>query len=205
MEGNACISVSTTFFPGANIDSIPVDLIVVSSDAVFFYVHTQRLLAASNNNFNGHLPAKRDSNEVSDVVISLPQPSAVINILLHTVYNMTCAHYMPSLEDLAAALEAFKIYGLPVKTYLATGTPLATTVLNYAPIRAIDVYTVAAQHDLRDLAIAASPHLLSFQLSSLSDEMAERMGPIYLKKLFFLHLGRNDAVCVNLLYELHSC
>lgn len=193
-EGNACISVSTTFFPGANIDSIPVDLIIVSSDAVFFYVHSQRLIAASDNNFNGHLPMKGDSGEMSDAVISLPQTSSVINILLHTVYSMTCAHYMPSLVDLSAAIEAFKVYGLPTKTYFATGSPLASLLLNYAPTHAIEVYTIAAQHNLQDIAIAASPHLLSFQLSTLHDEIVERMGPVYLKKLFFLHLGRNDAV-----------
>lgn len=198
-EGNSCISVSTTFFPGANIDSIPVDLIIVSSDSVFFYVHSQRLLSASSNGFNGHLPATSDTEEASDAVISLPLLSPVINILLHTVYSMTCAHYMPSLEDLSNAIATFKTYGLDPQMNLSNGTPLAALLLNYAPTHAIEVYTIAAQYDLRDLAISVSPHLLSFQLPTLSDELAGRMGPLYLKRLFFLHLGRNDAVCILLL------
>ncbi|KAJ3546166.1 hypothetical protein NMY22_g2162 [Coprinellus aureogranulatus] len=40
----------------------------------------------------------------------------------------------------------------------------------------------------------ASSHLLGFPLFSLTDEMAERIGPVYLKRLFFLHFGRSDAL-----------
>ncbi|KAF8867520.1 hypothetical protein CPB85DRAFT_1371070 [Mucidula mucida] len=49
---------------------------------------------------------------------------------------------------------------------------------------------LAAHHGLEDLDVLASAHLLSFRLDRLTDEMAERMGPRYLKRLVFMHLGR---------------
>ncbi|OBZ76566.1 hypothetical protein A0H81_03701 [Grifola frondosa] len=58
----------------------------------------------------------------------------------------------------------------------------------------IDVYALAAAHDLYDLAVPVSSHLLAFALPSLTDEHAARMGPLYLRRLFFLHLGRTDAL-----------
>ncbi|KAI5118984.1 hypothetical protein M0805_001123 [Coniferiporia weirii] len=192
-EGNACIAVSTTFFPGANIDSVPIDLIIVSSDSVFFYVHSRRLLSASDNEFNSHLPIKRELLD-SDPILSLPETSLVINILLHTIYSMSCSHYSPSLADLSAAIAALKVYGLPLQTSLAPGSPLATTLLSYAPTHPLEVYVIASSYGLNDIAVSTSPHLLSYPLPTITDEMAIKMGAVYLKKLFFLHLGRTEAL-----------
>jgi len=36
--------------------------------------------------------------------------------------------------------------------------------------------------------------LLSYSLASLTNELAVKMGPLYLKRLFFLHLGRIEAL-----------
>jgi len=66
--------------------------------------------------------------------------------------------------------------------------------LSHAPLRPLELYALAASHDLYDLAVSTSPHLLSFSLASLSDEKVEQMGAVYLKRLFFLHFGRADAL-----------
>ena len=55
-------------------------------------------------------------------------------------------------------------------------------------------YALAASHDLYSLAVPISSHLLSYPLHMLTDELAEKIGPVYLKRLFFLHLGRLDAL-----------
>ena len=183
---------STTFFPQSEGDN-PTDLIILASDSVFFYVNSSRLLSASRNGFNSHLPIARENTD-SDPILSLPETSAVINILLHTAYDMSCGHYYPSLADLSAAVSACRVYGLPLKKYIAHGTPLYTSLLSYAPTNPIEIYALAASYDLLDLAVTTSSHLLSFQLPTLTDEVAAKIGPIYLKKLFFLHLGRIDAV-----------
>lgn len=56
------------------------------------------------------------------------------------------------------------------------------------------MYALAASHDLEQLAIPISSHLLGFHLPDLSDTIAAKMSSIYLKRLFALHLNRLDAL-----------
>jgi len=58
----------------------------------------------------------------------------------------------------------------------------------------MEVYAFAASLDLEDLARASSAHLLSLALYNLTDDQCSGMGPIYLRRLFFLHLGRIEAL-----------
>ncbi|CAL1701053.1 unnamed protein product [Somion occarium] len=194
-ESNTVVSVSTTFFPGASLGPLPPDLIILSTDAVFFYVHCHQVLGASENGFNSLLPPKQPkSTEDVGPIVSMPESSSVINVVLHTIYNLPCGHYSPSVETLIFAVDALKKYGIPVAKYVAPSTPLYQQVLSVAPVAPIEMYTLAAHHDLYDLAVPISSHLLAFPLPNLTDEQAVRMGPIYLKRLFFLHLGRIDAL-----------
>ncbi|KAF8138543.1 hypothetical protein EV363DRAFT_1393988 [Boletus edulis] len=189
------VSVSTTFFPGAQNHALPPDLVLLSSDSVFFYVHNHVLLAASENNFNSLLPppAKAKSGPMGHVVL-VSESSTVLNVVLHAVYDMSCSHYSPSFETIAAALKAMTTYGISLRTRVAPTTPLHTLLLSLAPIYPLELYALAASYDLYDIAIPTSAYLLSFSLASLTDEMAERIGPKYLKRLFFLHFGRADAL-----------
>ncbi|KAF8165397.1 hypothetical protein B0H34DRAFT_689047 [Crassisporium funariophilum] len=193
-EGNTMVSVSTTFFPGAQHLAIPPDTILLSSDSVFFYVHSHLLLAASENNFRGLLPASPPSSKDQDPVIPVPDNSTVLNIVLHTVYDMSCAHYSPSFASLVTAVNRLPVYGIRPKTRIAPSTPLYSILLSHAPLYPLELYAVAASYDLYDLAVSTSSHLLSFPLATLTDEMAEHIGPVYLKRLFFLHFGRSDAL-----------
>ena len=194
-ESSSFISVSTTFYPGANTDSFPTDLIILSSDAVFFYVHSRRLVSASENAFNMNLPQaieKIDGNP--EPILNLPDSASVMNIVLHTVYGMSCSHYSPTFSDVAMAIAALKVYGLPLNRFLSPASPLSATLSSFSTVCPLDLYTLAAAHDLHDLAVTASPHLLSLALPTVTDEIALMMGPVYLKKLFFLHFGRTDAL-----------
>jgi hypothetical protein len=191
------VSVSTTFFPGSALDVLPTDLILLSADSVFFNVHTHRLLSASDNGFAGLLPhAATPSIDTPDqpAIVPLPDQSAVLNIVLHAAYGLSCAQYAPPFDVISDAVRACATYGLDPERTFAPGAPLCDALMAHAPIRPIDTYILAARNKLHDLAVLASAHLVSFPLSSLTDEMAEAMGPIYLKKLFFLHLGRADAL-----------
>ena len=93
-----------------------------------------------------------------------------------------------------AAVDALRDYGVNPKLCIVPSSPLYTLLLSHAPLHPLEVYALAASHDLRELAAATSSHLLSFSLATLSDAVAERIGPIYLKRLFFLHFGRVDAL-----------
>jgi len=185
------VSVSTTFFPGAQHLATPPDTVLLSSDNVFFYVHSHLLLAASENGFRGRVPTSL-KNENS--VISISENSAVLNILLHTVYDMSCAHYSPTFPSLVTSVNRLPVYGLRPKVRIAPSTPLFSLLLSYAPLFPLELYALAASQDLYDLAVSTSSHLLSFPLATLTDEMAERIGAVYLKRLFFLHFGRSDAL-----------
>ncbi|KAI0921682.1 hypothetical protein AcV5_000794 [Taiwanofungus camphoratus] len=195
-EANAVVSVSTTFYPGANLNPLPPDLILLSSDAVFFYVHCHQVLGASENGFRSLLPAKpqKDIKDEIGPIIPLSETATVLNVMLHTIYNMSCSHYSPSVDTLVATLDTLAKYGVPAQRHVTPGSPLYALILAQAPVAPIELYALAAAYDLYELAVPISSHLLSFSLPSLSDELAARMGPLYLKRLFFLHLGRIDAL-----------
>ena len=127
-------------------------------------------------------------------VVSLPESASVLNVVLHVVYDVSCAHYHPGIDTLIAAVEAMAKYGLPPRRHIAPSTPLYSLILGQAPVQPIITYALAATHDLYDLAVPISSHLLSFALHTLTDELAIRIGPVYMKRLFFLHLGRLDAL-----------
>lgn len=63
-----------------------------------------------------------------------------------------------------------------------------------APLQPLECYVLAARVGLEALAVAVSPYTLSIPLAAISDEDAVRMGAYHLKRLFFLHLGRMDAL-----------
>jgi hypothetical protein len=107
---------------------------------------------------------------------------------------MSCAQFSPSFDCVIQAVGCLKLYGFSVKTYIAPNMPLYNLILSRSPLNPIEFYALAAENDLLDLAIAVSSHLLAFNLSNLTDELACKIGPVYLKRLFFLHLGRNDAL-----------
>jgi hypothetical protein len=193
-EEQTLVSVSTTFFPGAQHMSIPPDVVLLSSDNVFFYVHSLILLAASENGFRGRISAPAASTKENDSIASVPDNSTVLNIILHAVYDMSCAHYSPPFPALISAVNRLPMYGISPKVRIVPSTPLFSLLLSHAPLFPIELYALAAAHDLYDLAVSTSSHLLSFPLATITDEMAEKIGPVYLKRLFFLHFGRSDAL-----------
>lgn len=190
------ISVSTAFFPGVEHTPAAPDLILMSSDNVFFYVHSHRVLPASNNGFDSKWPPASVAGigEAIPPVVALPEASPVINLMLHVVYNLWCSEYVASNEDVIQTVDALSKYGVSVRAHICPNTPLYDLILSRAPISPIEMYALAANHDLEELATAISSHLLSFDLSGLSDELVERMGAVYLRRLIFLHLGRSEAL-----------
>jgi hypothetical protein len=194
-DGDVLVSVSTTFYPGANADRPLADLVLRSSDSVLFYVHLSVLMDASENGFKSLLnPSPPIDERMSAAVLDVPEQSVVFNILLHTIYDMTCAHYSPSFEALVVAVHAMKSYGICLKSRIVPSSPLFTLLVSHVHSQPLELYMLASSYDLYDLAVLSSSYLLSFPLSSLSDSAAERIGPVYLKRLFFLHFGRSDAL-----------
>lgn len=191
------LRLSSTFLPGGALDPGAIDIILLSSDSVLFYTNSTRLLSASRNGFGNQLPILSNGTILrhdSHPVLKLPESSSVLNVILHIVFDVFCAQYSLCFDDFELSVAVLQEYGLSTRKALAVSSPLYMTALTFAPIRPLDVFTLAAQYDLDDLAKAASSHLMSYQLSELSDEMAENIGAKYLKKLFRFHLERIDSV-----------
>ncbi|KAJ4483004.1 hypothetical protein C8J55DRAFT_605386 [Lentinula edodes] len=169
------------------------DAVFCTSDSVLFFVHSQDVLAASDNGFCSLIPS-------CNPVIIVTESSATLNIMLHAIYNLSYNQSSYTFEDLSKAIDRFAVYGMHPKTLILTSTSLYTLLLSYAPYLPLLVYTCASKHDLQDLAVSSSSHLLSFKLSALTDEMAEAIGPSYLRRLFFLQMGRSEALKRLLLY-----
>ncbi|KAI0050133.1 hypothetical protein FA95DRAFT_1556067 [Auriscalpium vulgare] len=188
-QQDTVVHISTAFFPGANLDFYPPDLLVLSHDGVLFYVHRSIVLGVSDNYFASYLPHEPDA-----LPVSIPLDSVVLNILFHAIYGMPVMHYNPSPDAVHDTIELISAYGLASDVHLAPGTPLfdaAVSVASSAPIR---FYALAAALDAYPLAVAVSSLLLSFPLDSITDAVASKIGAVYLKRLFFLHLGRTAAL-----------
>ncbi|KXN83680.1 hypothetical protein AN958_00821 [Leucoagaricus sp. SymC.cos] len=193
-EGTTLVSISTTFYPGAQINELAPDTVLLASDGVFFYVHASIILASSSNHFNSLLPPEPGEKEGQDPMLSVPEHSTVLNVILHIIYDISCAHYSPPFPTLVTAISRLPVYGVCPRQIIVPSTPTYALLLSHAPLFPLELYALAASYDLYELAVATSSHLLSFPLATLSDEMAERIGPVYLKRLFFLHFGRSDAL-----------
>lgn len=124
----------------------------------------------------------------------VPEDSHVLNIVLHTLYMIPCTHFCPSVDIISKAVSSLKRYGVSIKSLATPDTCLYNLILSRAPLCPIQLYAIAAENELHDLAVAISPHLMSFNLATLTDDVVTQMGPTYLKRLFFLHLGRNQAL-----------
>ncbi len=157
-------------------------------------MHYHRLIAASQNNFDGLLIPGLEPTKENPLTLSVHQPSDILNIILHCVYVMPCDNYHPPFERLAASLPVFEEYGLLLPHYLSRGTPLHDTVLNYAPFRSIDTYTLAASHGLEDLAVEASSYTLDVKVYDLPTYITDNMGTKYLQRLHHMHASRKDGL-----------
>lgn len=164
-EDDSVVSISTTFYPGAQHETQPPDFALLSSDSVFFYVHSHILMAASENRFRSMLPLPKPEDD-EGIVLNILETSTVLNVMLHTIYGMSCAHYSPTFETLTTAVRRLPIYGVRPKSRIMPSMPLYTLLLSQAPLYPLELYTLAAQFDLYELAEPTSSHLLGFPLSA---------------------------------------
>jgi len=166
------------------------DIALCSQDSVLFYVHSAFVM---------HICIGDGTSLFSGLVnrspIPVPESAEVLNILLHAIYSMPCLQFLPSFSVLERVVELLAVASYDMlKMCMVPSSPLGIALLNYAPSHAIELYTLAASHDIRELATSASSFLLSFDLYQLTDAVSQHMGSLYLKKLFFLHLGRREAL-----------
>ncbi|KAI0342628.1 hypothetical protein BDW22DRAFT_1484227 [Trametopsis cervina] len=189
--------VSSAFHLDANLDSTLPDVIIASADNVLFAVHCHRLQEASANNFAGFLSVTGvEPTSENPLTFVVTDPQDVLNVVLHTLYGLSCGAYNPSLDCLAASIQALKTYGLiPLQRYLSrNASPLYSTVLNQGLAHPIETFALAASHGLEDLAVAASSYTLSAKLDHIPPHLAEQMGVHYLHRLYRLQSARMEGL-----------
>ncbi|KAJ7179196.1 hypothetical protein C8R46DRAFT_1211783 [Mycena filopes] len=197
------VAISTTFFLTAQHRPQPPDLVLLSKDSVYFYVHSDLLLEASENRFRAMLPLPPTSDD-EPPVLNVPEASPVLNVILHVIYDMSCTHYSPPFDTLVSAVDSMPIYGIhPKSTVSCLRRRSSRFLLSHAPLFPLELYALAAHYDIFDLAVPTSSHLLAYPLSRLTDQMSERMGPIYLKRQAYLSPTTRDSLTCHRLFFLH--
>lgn len=195
---------STFHWNAVDVDGNAPDLDLIAWDGVHFAAHLAVLDAKSCNRLGGLL------DQPTAPAIAVPLTSAILNIILHAIYGLSPAQFSPTLDELgttpssaihhtaeshlATAVEALEQYGLSKTMLVSPATPLFQLFLRHAPAEPLACYALAAHAGLDKLAVVISPYTLSLTLSDISDASAAHIGPYYLKRLFFLHVGRVDAL-----------
>ncbi len=180
-------AISTKFNADFNHNGMPPDTRLVSSDLVLFLVHHHMLADASTNRFNALLDSLRPFT-------TIPETSDFLNIILHAIYALSCSKFQPTIDTLMTAVCLFPKYGLQPKRYIHPSSPLFSDIRYQMPLSPLMTYVVSSYYELEDLAVITSGHLLSLDVSTMSEEMVEFISPVYLKRLFDLQQRRVDTL-----------
>ncbi|KAK1227884.1 hypothetical protein PQX77_009094 [Marasmius sp. AFHP31] len=191
---------STTFHPSANTYHLPPDIVLVSLDLVCFHVHTELLLIVSQNRLNSLLSSAVPSSEhtrtqrLQRTYVDVSEQSQILNIILHVAYGLSVDPYAPTFEMLSQAFNRLPTYGIEPKTAATSLSAFHSTLMTHAPTNPIELYILASKHDCFDLAVSVSPFLLSYRVENMTDTTAEKIGPVYLARLFSLQCKRLAAL-----------
>ncbi|KAK0210214.1 hypothetical protein DFS33DRAFT_1291464 [Desarmillaria ectypa] len=173
----------------------PTDIILISSDNVQFHVHLDVLYDASSNGFASLLSTLSNTQAKPGIpLLNIPEKSDILNVVLLTIYGKPIADYRPSFDVLVTAVDKLENYGIQPNRYVKPAQPLFELIRFHMPLHPLDVYVLAAHYDLFELAEAASSHLLSAKLDTITEEQTMRMGAVYLKRLYDLHSRRINAL-----------
>jgi hypothetical protein len=180
------------FYPGAH--SVDSDSIFSSLDSVHFYVHSDVLLGAAEHAFRPILAAPLSDPRYRTTIVHVDETSEVLNLIIHALYSMSPVRHAPTFDNIVTAIDRMPHYAINPRNHIIPLNPLHGLILHFAPLYPLEVYALAARYDIFDVAETTSSHLLSHSLEKISDEMATRMGAVYLKRLLCLHVSRFIAL-----------
>lgn len=85
-------------------------------------------------------------------------------------------------------------YGLDLTSVVEEGSSIRKLLISTGLAFPLDTYALVCHHGLEELAVTISAYLISIPLYTLTDEHCIFMGPVYLRRLVFLHLGRTERL-----------
>ncbi|KAG9028073.1 hypothetical protein FRB95_006875 [Tulasnella sp. JGI-2019a] len=123
---------------------------------------------------------------------SVPEPSAILNIMLHIIYRKPCRQYGPTVKDIGQALQCLPRYGIDVAS--TAGSDVWEILMCYAPTDPFQVFAIGASHNMAVFCVTCSEYTIPFPSSSITEAQAILMGPIYLRRLLLLSTSRRQAI-----------
>ncbi|KJA22773.1 hypothetical protein HYPSUDRAFT_40564 [Hypholoma sublateritium FD-334 SS-4] len=185
------VSISTSFHP----QNCPQpETVLVSSDNVLFYVHSPTLLAACPTAFEAYMTTSLSREEYRTRAVHIDATANQLNVILHTLHRTSPAANAPDFDTLVTSIDHMPRYGISPRRFIRPMSLIHELLLSYAPLRPLDLYALGAHHKIPSLAVSSSSQLLSWDLTTITDSMAERIGAVYLKKLMLLHVDRNTTL-----------
>ncbi|KAG8991568.1 hypothetical protein FRB94_012427 [Tulasnella sp. JGI-2019a] len=139
-------------------------------------------------------PPRRESGQSQReplLSIAVDEHAVVFNIIMHITYEMDCDRYGPDLSTLSHALGALWKYGIPIP---GAQSDVWRILIHHSQSQPLWAYAISAQYGMDFACIPASRNTLAVPLSTLGEAEAQTMGAIYLRRLFFLHVGRRTAL-----------
>ena len=194
------VSISTSFHPQ---NQPTPETVLVSSDSVLFYIHSPTVLNACPDAFKAYVDTSLSHEEYRTMAVHIDATADQLNVILHTLHGTSPAANNPDFYTLVTSIDRMPSYGISPQRFIRPTTLIHELLLSYAPLRPLDLYALGAHHGILSLAVSSSSHLLSCNLSTISDAMAERIGAVYLKKLMLLHVDRTMALRNILLQSPH--
>ena len=187
MNSGMQTTVHPVFHQNADIRVEPTDLILVACDRTQFHVHRDHVTNSSTNSFAHLLTLPTDGE------LPLNEEASLVSLILHMIYNIPFNSQPPPLIVLAS-FAAFQKYGLPIQQYFAPPSQLLDIakahLLQQSREFAFELYARASQHDLLELAKAASTNLLSLNFTTVDNSQIMQITPTYLQKIYSLQTGR---------------
>lgn len=186
------VSVSTVFPPTNREGGALPDTVLGSTDGVLFYVNIQAIRMRVPTAFSTVIPLvpSTQARPASAGVIATSCDSVTLTLILQALYGLSSVSIAPSVDAINRALDSMLPNGIDPKAIIQPNTSLYGLLLEQIPTEPMKVYVTAAQLNMEELARRASSHLLGVELRQVDDAMAQKMGPIYLKRLFALHEER---------------
>lgn len=186
------VSVSTIFSPANREGGAIPDTVLCSTDGVSFYISMQAITMRVPTAFATAVPLVPNVERQNTLsgAFAVSCDSVTLTIILQALYGLSSASIAPDVDAIDCALDLMLPNGIDPQAIVLPNTPLYVLLASQVPQEPMKVYAVAAQHSMEELARQASSHLLGYDLRNVDDSLAQKMGPIYLKRLFRLHEER---------------
>lgn len=180
------------------------DLILQSRDSVSFPVHQAILLAASTNSLGGLLPPS-EIFTASLPLIPVDDNSVIVYLIVDALYASAMPgsfihpgnldwDSMVTVSSLFTAVERLSAYGLSNAAAVHPSCAVYRQFCKELPNSPMSLFGLAARHELENLAVLASSHLLPPDIIRVSTEKRNYIGEKYYGRLLALHENRLKAL-----------